>query len=119
MNLHLHKPNYRGAGVAWRFVLSVGSRRILRASFFAIIAGGLFLSASPKALSQHEEGAEYSVKLGFLYNFTKFVEWPPGSFRDPGAPLVLCIIGQDPFSQSLEGELRARTVGGHPVEVKK
>jgi len=114
MNLHLHKRNYRGAGWAWRFVLSVGSRRILRASFFAIIAGGLFLSASPKAFSQNEEGAEYSVKLGFLYNFTKFVEWPPDSFRDPGAPLVICIVGHDPFRQDLEAELRTRKVGSHP-----
>jgi hypothetical protein len=98
--------------------MSFDSRRIRRASFFAIIAGGLFLSASPKALSQNEEGAEYSVKLSFLYNFTKFVEWPPDSFRDPGAPLVICIVGHDPFRQDLEGELRTRKVGDHPVEVR-
>jgi len=73
---------------------------------------------SPEALSQNEEGAEYSVKLGFLYNFTKFVEWPPDSFRDPGAPLVICIVGHDPFRQDLEAELRTRKVGDHPVEVR-
>ena len=118
MNLRLHKRNYRGSGWAWRFVLSVDSRRILRASFFASIAGGLFLSASPKALSQNEVGVEYSVKLGFLYNFTKFVEWPPDSFRNPGTPLVICIVGHDPFRQDLEAELRTRKVGDHPVEVR-
>jgi len=118
MNLRLHKRNYRGSGWAWRFVLSVDSRRILRASFFAIVAGVLYLSASPKALSQNEEGAEYSVKLGFLFNFTKFVEWPPDSFRNPGTPLVICIVGHDPFRQDLEAELQTRKVGDHPVEVR-
>jgi hypothetical protein len=118
INLQLNKRNYRGPGWACRFALSVNSRRILRAFFFAIIAGGLFLGASPKALSQNEEGAEYSVKLGFLYNFTKFVEWPPDSFRDPGAPLVICIVGHDPFRQDLEAELRTRKVRDHPIEVR-
>jgi hypothetical protein len=118
MNLRLHKRNYRGSVGACRFAPSVGSRRILRASIFALVAGGLYLSASPKALSNNEEGAEYSVKLGFLYNFTKFVEWPPDSFRDPGAPLVICIVGHDPFRQDLEAELRTRKVGDHPIEVR-
>jgi len=118
MDLRPHKRNYRGSGRAWRFVLRVDSRRILRASFFAIIFGGLFLSASPEAISQNGEGAEYSIKLGFLYNFTKFVEWPPDSFRDPRAPLVICIFGHDPFRQDLEAELRTRKVGDHPVELR-
>jgi len=117
MNRRLHKREYRGSGWGRCFAPGVDSRRILRAFFFAIITGLLF-SASPKALSQNEEGAEYSVKLGFLYNFTKFVEWPPDSFRDPGAPLVICIVGHDPFRQNLVAELRTRKVGNHPVEVR-
>ncbi len=118
MNLRLHKRNYHESRWAWRFVLSVDSLRILRASLFAIIAGGLFLNASPNARSQNEEGTEYSIKLGFLYNFTKFVEWPPDSFRDPSAPLVICIVGHDPFRQDLEAELGSRKVGNHPVKIR-
>src|SRR6202521_3200511 len=114
MNIRLQKRTYRASGWGSRFGVRIDSCRILRASFFAIIAGGLFLSAAPKALSQNEEGAEYSVKFGFLYNFTKFVEWPPDSFRDPGAPLVICIVGHNPFRQDLKAELRTRKVGGHP-----
>ncbi len=95
-----------------------GWRQIRRASILGMVACWLFLIASPEALSQKEEGAEYPVKLAFLYNFTKFVEWPPGSYRTPGAPLLICIVGHDPFSQVLEDELRTRNVGGHPVEVR-
>jgi hypothetical protein len=102
----------------WRSVPSGDSRQIWRGTVFGIIAFCLFLIASPVAFSQKEESAEYPVKLAFLYNFTKFVEWPPESYRDPSAPLLICIVGHDPFSQVLEGELRTRNVGGHPVEVR-
>jgi hypothetical protein len=78
----------------------------------------MFLGTTPRALSQKEEGAEYPVKLAFLYNFTKFVEWPTDTYRDPSAPLAICIVGRSPFSQDLEGELRTRKVGARPVEVR-
>jgi hypothetical protein len=116
MNIRLQKHNDLESSQG--FVVRVYSRRTRRALFFAIIACCLLLSTSPRALSQKEEGAEYTIKLAFLYNFTKFVEWPPDSYRDAGAPLMICIVGHDPFSQSLEEELRTRAVGGHPVEVK-
>lgn len=100
----------------WHFIVSMGSHCTRRAFFVAITAG--FLLSAPNAISQNQEAAEYAVKLGFLYNFTKFVEWPPDSFRGPGAPLVICIAGRDPFSQILETELRTRKVADHPVEVR-
>lgn len=61
-----------------KFVVRVYSRRTRRA-FFTIVACCFLLSTSPRAFSQKEEGAEYTIKLAFLYNFTKFVEWPPDS----------------------------------------
>jgi hypothetical protein len=119
MNIRGQKHNDGAAG--WRpqdCIVRVDSRRIQRASIFLIIASWFLLSVSPSAHSQNEESAEYTVKLAFLYNFTKFVEWPPDTYRDPGAPLVICVVGHDPFRQDLEGELRTRIVGGHPVEVR-
>src|ERR1700682_2795869 len=116
MNLRLHKRNRTGRAWLRRFAVSGHSRRILRA-FFAFIAGGLVLNAGPTALAQIDEGAEYAVKLGFLYNFTKFIEWPPEAFRDSAAPLVICIVGRDPFRLNLEAELRTRKAGTHPVEI--
>ena len=82
----------------------------------AIIACWLSTGA-PQALSLHGQGVEYPVKLAFLYNFTKFIDWPPRSYRDPGAPLAICIVGRDPFNPDIEGDLRTRIVGRHPVQV--
>jgi hypothetical protein len=88
--------------------------RIRRASFFLVC---WLLSGAPQALSQKGEGVEYPLKLAFLYNFTKFVDWPPDSYRGAGAPLAICIVGRDPFSPESEGDLRTRIVASHPVKV--
>ncbi|MGA2076451.1 MAG: YfiR family protein, partial [Terriglobia bacterium] len=63
--------------------------------------------------------SEYRVKLAFLYNFAQFVEWPADAFRDPAAPLTICVAGQDPFEGEIGQGLRGRTAGGHLVEIRK
>jgi hypothetical protein len=105
-----------GPGWVRRFAARIASRGIRRASFFTMICW-LFSNASPNALSLAGESVEYPVKLAFLYNFAKFVEWPADSYHDPGAPLEICIVGHDPFSPDSERELRTKTVGGHPVKI--
>src|SRR5579862_2736782 len=100
------------------FVVTVHSRRFRQASSL-VVACWLFFNPSLMAQSRNQESQEYPVKLAFLYNFTKFVEWPPGSYGEAGSPLTICIVGDDPFSPELEGELQTRDVRGHPVEIKK
>jgi YfiR/HmsC-like len=99
-----------------RFASRIDSHRIRQVSIFIVAC--LFLNVSPKAFSSSEKTVEYPVKLAFLYNFTKFVEWPAQSYRGPGAPLVICIAGDDPFDPDNEGELRTRTVESHPIEIR-
>jgi hypothetical protein len=94
------------------------ARRILRASVF-IIVGWLFINIFPEALWLNAESVEYPVKFAFLFNFAKFVEWPADSWNSPDAPLLICVVGHDPFSPDLEGELRTRKAWGHPVQVLK
>jgi hypothetical protein len=102
------------AGRGRRF--GAGIARRIQLDCFVIIACWLSCSAPP-AFPFNGEGVEYPVKLAFLYNFTKFVEWPADSYRDASAPLAICIVGHDPFSADIEGDLRTRIVGSHPVEV--
>jgi len=89
---------------------------VRRVSFF-LTAFWLFSVASPRALSANGESVEYSIKLAFLYNFGKFIEWPADAYRSAGAPMAICIVGRDPFSPAVEDELGTRTVGGRPVKV--
>jgi len=50
--------------------------------------------------------SEYQVKAVFLYNFAKFIEWPPTMFEN-NDNITLCVLGEDPFGNflsSLEGK---------------
>jgi hypothetical protein len=107
-------------GLRWPrcLVRGVSLLRVRRVSVLFMMACWLSISAYSSIPQQNEENAEYPIKLAFLYNFTKFVEWPADSYRDANAPLAICIVGHDPFSPDLETELRTRKVGDHPVDVR-
>jgi hypothetical protein len=60
---------------------------------------------------------EYAVKAAFLYNFAKFVEWPPEKFASADAPLLICIVGENPFGGAL-ATLSGKSVDRRPVEVR-
>jgi hypothetical protein len=102
------------SGLGRRFAAGNDALRVRRVS--VIIVCWLFAGVCPMALSLNGESAEYPLKLAFLYNFAKFVEWPSDAFRSSRAPLAICIVGHDPFGLDIENELRARPVGGHDVE---
>jgi hypothetical protein len=53
---------------------------------------------------------EADVKAAFIYNFTKFVEWPPTALAD-NTPLQLCVLGQDDTSSRLR-QLHGREAQG-------
>ncbi len=78
-----------------------------------LLLSGLLLAGSAWAA----EFDEYAVKAAYLYNFAKFVEWPPEAFADADAPLRICIAGDNPFGDAL-ATLSGKTVGSHPVEVR-
>jgi hypothetical protein len=60
---------------------------------------------------------EYQIKAAFLYNFTKFVEWPAERFAREDAPLVIGILGRNPFEDELAILVQGRKVNKHPIVV--
>jgi hypothetical protein len=82
----------------------------------ALCAACLTIAFAPSAMAQ---GLEYEVKAAFLYNFTKFVEWPPDALRS-GEPFRICLIGgEDPFGGRLERTVAGDSVDGHPIVVER
>ena len=59
---------------------------------------------------------EYAVKAAFLYNFAKFVEWPPGATRNAEA-FRICLVGDDPFGPLLTDTVAGKTVQDRPIEI--
>ena len=55
---------------------------------------------------------EYQVKAAFLYNFAKFVEWPPEAFKTPKDPILVCVLGHNPFGNALEEAIHGKSIAG-------
>lgn len=62
---------------------------------------------------------EYQIKAVFLFNFARFVDWPPTVFAGPEAPLVIGILGDDPFGTFLDDTIRGERVGGRSLVVRR
>ena len=75
----------------------------------------LLLSSIP---AQAQVSREYQLKAVFLYNFAQFTEWPTNAFADDKSPIVIGIVGMDPFGAALEQTIRDENVSGHPLIVQ-
>jgi hypothetical protein len=91
-----------------------GRDRILaKIAAFACLAAFLPVAAGADGLT------EAKVKSAFLYNFTKFVTWPPGSFSDSHQPLTICTLGPDRLKGTLEDTLNGKTVDGRRLTARQ
>ena len=62
---------------------------------------------------------EYRVKATFLFQFTQFVDWPRNAFSNQQTPLVIGILGEDPFGTFLDDTVRDEMANGHPIAVER
>ncbi len=67
--------------------------------------------------SQADGPKEYQIKVAFLYHFATFVDWPSSTYKDTDGHLRICIMGKDPFGESLDATLRTKKIGSHPLEI--
>jgi hypothetical protein len=71
-----------------------------------------------RAFAAHADGPvshEYEIKAAFLFNFTRFIEWPSRSFTDATSPIVIGVIGADPFGVALANVVQGRRVNGRAI----
>jgi hypothetical protein len=62
---------------------------------------------------------EYQLKAAFVGKFVKYVTWPVERLRESDAPLVVGVLGQDPFGDKLEAAFRNRKPDERPVLVRR
>lgn len=61
---------------------------------------------------------EVEVKAVFLFNFTRFVQWPADAKRAAG-PMVIGVLGRDPFGRTLDEVVKGEGVSGRRLVVKR
>jgi hypothetical protein len=87
---------------------------------FVIVALLLVFGLSQRlAWCEAVERLEYQVKAAFLMNFTKFIQWPLSAFTDAGAPLSICILGDDPFGSTVDQLVEGETADGRKLIVQR
>jgi len=79
----------------------------------------MLLSVTAGAGKPSNDTVEYPVKLAFIYQLALYVHWPSDSFASPAAPLVVCVVGDDPFDPELESKLQNHPVDNHPIVMRR
>jgi len=79
----------------------------------------LSLLVIPALRAQQPKASEYQVKATYLYNFGRFVQWPPTSVAAQGDSFPICVIGQDPFGPALDAILAGEAIDGRSVVARR
>ncbi len=97
-----------------------GSSRRFRpwcAAWVALCA--LLLPAGAGFAVESAPSKDYQLKAVFLFNFAQFVEWPSNAFPEAGGPLVIGVLGADPFGAGLDDTVRGEKVNNRPLAVQR
>jgi len=77
----------------------------------------LIINLGFNSLAQ-QQPSEYQIKAAFLFNFAKFVEWPPQAFPETNSPIVIGVLGKNVFGNDLETTIRDKTVNNRRFKFK-
>src|SRR5579872_6310257 len=103
-----------------RSSLQESSKRIMRT--IRIIAICLMCAAlalpSGAQTADSADSSEYLIKAGFTYNFAKLMEWPANAFPQSDSPIVIGVLGPDPFAGTLDDVLKGKQANGRNFVVK-
>ena len=79
----------------------------------ALIVGTLWALA-PGVVVTAQQTIEPDVKATFLYNFTRFIEWPEPT--TPGAmPFRICVVADATMEQAIKRTVEGEVVHGRPL----
>jgi YfiR/HmsC-like len=79
-----------------------------------LVLAGFAITAEAAA---NDSSRDYRAKSRFLINFAQFTEWPTAAFPDEKTPLIIGLLGTDPFGQDLDKLLENELVRGHRLHV--
>lgn len=92
------------------------NKRVLSITVFALCVLGF--SFSGHAAEVDPSSAEYAIKAAFLYNLTKFIEWPAAAWSSDSDPFFIVILGSDPFGETIN-VLQDKDVRGRKIVVQR
>ena len=98
--------------------IMTATRRVV--IFAAVLASAAVLAcAVVPCVYAAEAPTESQVEAVFVFNFSRFVDWPPEAFAAPTDPFVIGILGSDPFGTRLDEAVRGEAINGRPLVVRR
>lgn len=65
------------------------------------------------------QSPEYKLKAAYLCRLVDYIEWPPEAFSATNSPLIIGVLGRDPFGNVLDEIAQGQISGGHPLVVRR
>src|SRR5205823_1220126 len=96
-----------------------GLMRYLRLTIAALLCMSLASGGANAQSADSSESSEYLIKAGFIYNFAQLVQWPPAAFVQPDSPIVIGILGVDPFGELIDRVVQNKKLDGRSLIVKR
>lgn len=86
----------------------------------ASLTAALLLALLPPCVWGQSTGpTEYQVKAAYLYNFSRFVEWPNSTFEKSESAFVIGVLGEDPFGTMLDSLVQGESVQGRRLVIRR
>jgi hypothetical protein len=89
---------------------------VLRLPLWFLLA--CFVASSEPARAQ-DVSKEYQVKAVFLWRLAQFVTWPSNAFENESSPIVIGVLGENPFGNALSLAVQDETVHGRKIVVQR
>ncbi|MGH9736900.1 MAG: YfiR family protein [Candidatus Acidiferrales bacterium] len=99
------------------FILARRRRRIISVWFLVLVAVANILPVRVQA--QQTRPTESQVEAIYLFNFSRFIEWPASPATTSAATFSLCVLGEDPFGTFLDATLAGESVSGKNIVAKR
>lgn len=86
-----------------------------RATAVVLLAAAGLLGGRPALAAPTAQ----QVEAVYLYYFSQFVDWPSGAFPNERSPIVIGVLGSDPFDGTLDQAVAGERVNGRTIVVRR
>ena len=84
-----------------------------------MLLGVMVAAPVPPAGAGAPQSPEYLIKAAYLYNFAMFVEWPSDAFATADAPVVIGVVGSDPFGSALDSTVQDKRINKRRLTIER
>ncbi len=92
---------------------------MIRRLVFTLIIFIVFQAGSTFASSEMQTDRALEIQAAFLIKFCSYVTWPKEHFSTPESPVIVGILGRDPFGSKIDKIARSSRANGRNIEIRR